>query len=51
MKKIIKLTEGQLKRMVEQTVNQEGNQFFKLIHIRRTYPESNQDWRDQSPQS
>lgn len=31
MKKIIKLTEGQLKKMVEQTVNQEDNQFFKLI--------------------
>lgn len=31
MKKVIKMTEGQLKRMVEQTVNQEDNQFFKLI--------------------
>lgn len=31
MKKIIKLTESQLKKMVEQTVNQEENQFYKLI--------------------
>lgn len=31
MKKIIKLTESQLKKMVEQTINQEENQFYKLI--------------------
>jgi peptidoglycan hydrolase-like protein with peptidoglycan-binding domain len=31
MKKVIKLTESQLKKMVEQTVNQENNQFYKLI--------------------
>jgi len=31
MKKVIRMTESQLKKMVEQTVNQEDNQFFKLI--------------------
>jgi peptidoglycan hydrolase-like protein with peptidoglycan-binding domain len=31
MKKVIRMTESQLKKIVEQTVNQEDNQFFKLI--------------------